>query len=158
MAIPENTCPALCDLLASSLKLSKIHLSSGIFPLQLKTPQSQKITASRRPPFSAKLKATSTEIPPSSVAEKLSLTLSVKNSPCSQPSLQAISQKKPPGISPFLTLWLPFSPPSSLFSLENSHSLVLSLSSSPSLKFTVQNYSSHGKTPWNPLSSPGTSS
>ena len=43
MAIPENTCPALCDLLASSLKLSKIHLSSGIFPLQLKTIQSQNL-------------------------------------------------------------------------------------------------------------------
>ena len=41
------------------------------------TPSISKITASRRPPFSAKLKAISMEISLSSVAEKLSLTLSV---------------------------------------------------------------------------------
>ena len=77
------------------------------------TPSISKITASRRPPFSAKLKAISMEISLSSVAEKLSLTLSVflsqtafrlSNQPLPSPS------KGSPWFSPWALLKLKPSP------------------------------------------------
>ena len=93
--IPSASNPSCSQLngstqnISSSCSPSRTFYASLIFFPSLTTkqklplvfsselPSISKITASRRPPFSAKLKAISMEISSSSVAEKLSLTLSV---------------------------------------------------------------------------------